>query len=104
MLKILKQHLKKIQDSNEAVKKRWLIGASAIMMIFVIGGWLIYFNHTIETAKNIENEITVSTSFWQVFKAGLIITGESIKEFANNLISDINNKFRSENVIIIEKP
>ncbi|MEE8131631.1 MAG: hypothetical protein V3T98_01120 [Candidatus Paceibacterota bacterium] len=104
MFKNIKSFILHLQNSDEATKKRWLIGVSAITMIFVISGWLVYLNYTIEKIGAPEdNEIAHSTSFWQVFKTGLIITGQSIKDKTKNLISEIMDKIKSKNTIIIEK-
>lgn len=103
MWKSIKNFIIRLQSSDESVKKRWLIAVSVITMIFVIGCWLIYLNYTIEKIGVVENEIADSTSFRQVFKTGLVITGQSIKNVTKNLISDIMDKIKSKNTIIIEK-
>lgn len=103
MFKNLKAFISRLQNSDEATKKRWLIVVSAITMIFVISGWMVYLNYTIEKINSIEDEIIHSTSFWQVFKTGLVITGKSIKEKTGNLVSDIRSMIRSKNTIIIER-
>lgn len=90
MFKKLKVFLKKIQNSDEATKKRWLIGATAVSMILVIGLWTIYINSAIkfapESAKNQEEPII---GFWQIFKNGSMVILNSIKENVKNIISEI---------------
>ncbi|MEK7555393.1 MAG: hypothetical protein AAB516_01070 [Patescibacteria group bacterium] len=103
MWQSIKNFTTRLQNSDDTIKKRWLIGVSAITMIFVIGGWMIYLNYTIEKMGAVENEIAHSTSFWQVFKTGLLITTQSIKNGTQNLISDIVDKIKSKNTIIMEK-
>ncbi|HDH31245.1 MAG TPA: hypothetical protein ENH26_00535 [Candidatus Wolfebacteria bacterium] len=100
----LRNFLKKLQNSDEAIKKRWLIGITAIVMIFVISGWLTYLNYSIEKINDVEYKIDNSTSFWQVFKTGIIIVFQSAKEKTKNLISEIMDKIKSKNTIIMEKP
>lgn len=99
----IKNFIIKLRESDEMVKKRWLIGASAVAMILVISVWLVYLDYTIEKIGVVESESDNSTSFWQVFKTGLVITSQSIKNGTKNLISDIMDKIKSENTIIIEK-
>ncbi|MBT9170622.1 MAG: hypothetical protein DDT18_00966 [Actinobacteria bacterium] len=98
MFKSLKKYLKKIQHSDEATKKRWLIVSSAIAMILVISLWLVYISWTIKSVgDNIEKQGS-EPGFWQIFKTGLKVVGES----AWNNIKNIVSKITGERTITIE--
>lgn len=72
--------LKKLQESDDSVKKRWLILSSAVMMFIVLFVWLNYFNTLIQQAgapaptEQAEHGLT----FWQTFKSGLKIVSRGI--------------------------
>lgn len=87
MFESLKNKLKRIQESDEATKKKWLVAMSAISMIIVIGLWLAYMNYSIKTVdKNLaETKMEKSeTDFWEVFKKGLSVIGNSAKDKIKN--------------------
>lgn len=98
MFKKLKDLLNGIQNSNETAKKRWLIVSSAIAMILVISLWLIYINWTIKSVGDNLEKQSSEPGFWQIFKTGLKIAGES----AWNGIKNIISKITGERIIIIE--
>ncbi len=98
MRRKLKNLLSNIQNSDEKTKKRWLIGASTISIILVIGLWLIYINFT---TKPLSGNIDVkepTVGFWQIFKNGLTIVFQSVKE----KIKDIFLEITKSRTIIIE--
>lgn len=97
MLKTLKKKLKKIQNSDEATKKRWVIGATIVTIIAVIAFWFIYIDWTVKSIGQEEIQ-GPSTGAWQIFKNGLIVFVDSIKEIIKNFIS----KIYSEKTIIIK--
>jgi len=97
MLKRIKKLLADIQNSDEATKKHWLIGVSAASMVLVIGLWLAYIKLTFKFSDiNIENQEPV-VGFWQIFKNGLMIIIQFIKENIKNFILEIT---RSRTIII----
>ncbi len=73
--------LKRLQESDENIKRRWLILSSAVMMIFIVFIWLNYFNTLVQQAgapaptEQAEHGLT----FWQTLKSGLGIVFQSIK-------------------------
>lgn len=89
MFERLKNFLRRIQNSDEATKKKWLIGASAVSMILVVGLWLIYIQSTIKVITNQTEEESV-IGFWQVLKNGLRVIFHSIKDNIKTIISEIN--------------
>ena len=93
----IRNFIEKLQNSDDTVKKRWLVIMSGLSMIIVIAIWLIFLNNSIE--KIGEKKLNESeTSFWQVFQTGLKIAGNSIKEKSADLIY----KIIGEKTIIIE--
>jgi len=78
MLGKLKKFLNNIRNSDEATKKRWLIGASALSMILIIGLWLVYMRFSFESLTNSRQGQEPAIGFWQIFKNGLKVTGESL--------------------------
>jgi hypothetical protein len=97
MRRKLKNLLGNIQNSDEKTKKRWLIGASAISIILVIGLWFVYINFTTKPlGENTSiNEPTVG--FWQIFKNGLTIVFQSVKEKVEDVFLEIT---KSRTIII----
>ncbi len=97
MFKGLSAFLEKIQNSDEKIKKRWLVGASAVSIIIVVSLWLIYINFTTKpVGKNVEiNDSTIG--FWQIFKNGLTIVFQSLKEKVRDILLEIT---KSRTVII----
>jgi hypothetical protein len=89
MFEKIKIFLNKIQNSNEAVKKRWLIGATAVSMILVVSFWLIYMQSTIQFSNNNIEKQESGVGFWQIFKNGLAIFSNSIKENIKMLFNEI---------------
>lgn len=89
MFETIKRHLNKIQNSDEATKKRWLIGATAVAMVLIVGLWLIYINSIINSLNNANQDQWPTIGFWPIFKTGLIAVGQSIKEGVKTIISEI---------------
>lgn len=84
----LKNKLQQVQKSDERTKKYWIVILSGISMTIVVAVWFVYLNSTI---KRVEEESTkqLETTFWQVFRTGLEIVGNSIKEKSADLIYKI---------------
>jgi len=102
MFKKIKVFLEKIQNSDEKTKKRWLIGASAVSMILVVGLWFIYINSTVKSlGENINNQ-KPTFGFWQIFKNGLVIVFNSIKGKVENGINVIVSEITRSRTITIE--
>lgn len=97
MRRKLKNLLENIQNSDEKTKKRWLIGASAISIILVIGLWFIYINFTTKSLGGNTDIKEPTVGFWQIFKNGLTIVFQSVKEKAKDLFLEIT---KSRTIII----
>ncbi len=80
----LNKFIEKIQNSDEATKKRWLIGTSVVSMVFIITLWLVYIGFIIKPIDG--EEVSISTNeFWPIFKNGLIIAQVEIGKLATQL-------------------
>lgn len=93
----IKSFIVKLQNSEDSIKKRWLIIMSGLAMIIIIAIWLVYLNNIMGNIEKRENKQS-ETAFWQVFKTGLGIVGNSIKEKT----SDLFYKMMGEKTIIVE--
>ncbi len=47
----MKKWIENIRNSDEATKKKWLMGFSVISMMIIIGLWLIYLNYSMDIFK-----------------------------------------------------
>ena len=57
----MKKWIENIQNSDEATKKKWLMGLSVISMAIIIGLWLIYLNYSMDIFK-----IELKNSFYKM--------------------------------------
>jgi len=102
MWRKFKKLLEKIQNSDEVTKKHWLIGVTAVSMVLIIGLWLFYIKFTMESITNTAKEQESVVGFWQIFKNGLTIVIQSVKEGVKNIISEIISEITKERTITIE--
>ena len=94
----LKNKLKEIQNSSQKTKKKWLIITTALAMIIVVGLWLIYLNQIVRPSPG-ESLPDTSAGNWQIFKNGLKVAFESIRDGVSGFIS----KITSSRTITFEK-
>lgn len=90
--KKIKDWIVKIQNSNESVKRKYLLIATAVTMVVIVGLWLIYIKITSQSIIPINQpqiDQSSQTQFWQVFKNGLNIVGGSLKQNFQNIFSHI---------------
>jgi hypothetical protein len=88
----LKNKLKRIQESDEQIKKRWLVLMSVISMAVIVAIWLFFLNSPIGENKADKTESSEEVSFGQVFKAGLNSVSGSGWEEVKNLYSQVIGK------------
>ncbi len=75
-MEFFKEQLKRIQNSDDGEKKKWLIILSGISMAIIITAWIFYMNIFVFQANNPNEESgtkleSVNVEFWPVFKAGM---------------------------------
>ena len=60
--------LTKLQTAEDKVKRRWLIGLTAVAMIIIIFLWVVYFNvlvfHSVEPESQVQAQASDSSGFW----------------------------------------
>jgi L-ascorbate metabolism protein UlaG (beta-lactamase superfamily) len=102
--------IRKIQDSDEKTRKRWLIGFSSVTMITVIGLWLVYMNVIVEPIDSPENiaqlvqkeEVNEDPGFAEIFGAGFDTITSKLKETVGGALGYIGNQFGTSNEIKID--
>lgn len=95
--------IKKLQRADDATKKRWLFGATAISMIFVITLWIFYLNMTLPNVnKEVKNAEVDKENLGETFKNGFrAISGDFQGKF-DELKSQFNNYFDSLKSEVLE--
>ena len=111
-----KSYLRGIQKADDRRKKRWLIGASIIAIILILGLWVFYLSVALpqlekksETAVAKEVPRGEGSSFLKTFIRGFSVTIDRFKEkisglekqtknYLNNLVGALfsSNKFSIE--------
>ncbi len=88
----VKNWIVKIQNSDECVKRRYLIFSTAATMVVIICLWLIYLKlatpSAVQTSQP-ELDTASKTQFWQIFKNGLNVVGGALKQNIQNITSQI---------------
>ena len=85
--------IKKLRESDEITKRRWLFLFSGISMLAVIFLWTKYFNTIvgpINAPEQDKQEISQSFPFWQTFKAGFGVVSDTAGGIANSLFNIIS--------------
>ena len=99
--------LNKIRRSGENTKKNWIIFLSCVSMVVVVGFWLWYMSYSINEVGTQKTVSMEETKFWPVFKTGITVIMNSVKEKINSLTSDVYSKIPKiggEKVINIQNP
>lgn len=76
--------IKKLQSAPEHIKQRWLLGTSALAMIFVLFLWLAYFNTLLEplgssTSRARSESESREDSAWDTMQLGVRFTFTKLK-------------------------
>ena len=96
----IKLFIEKIRNSDEAVKKRWVIALSAAVMTLVVFVWLSYMSILVGPVQEASSDTAKPQSeFWAVMKNGLGILTNLTKDKIKYFIS----KIESDRLITIEK-
>ena len=93
MSKAMKEFLKKIQTSDERIKRRWLFLFSGISMLAVVFLWTKYFNSIvgpINAPEQKNEEVSQSFPFWGTFRAGLGVVSETAGGIVHSALSIIS--------------
>lgn len=91
--------IEKIQNSDERIKRRWLIASSAAAMAVVLALWIFYisFIFQILPADAISDQ-SGEPGFWQIFKNGAVVVFNSASDGLKNLILQLTG----EKTIVIQ--
>ena len=89
---MVQNFIAKIQNSDEATKKFWLVALSGLSMLVVISGWTIYIDKTVANVDTPAKEQIVqkgaeAPGFFAIFGAGV----KTIFDAAKNKLSVSNN-------------
>lgn len=94
--------IEKLQGAPEAVKKRWMIVSTAVIMVVVIYFWLAYFNGLVSSLAPAQAPLSVApaatgpssnsadaegsgTTFWDAAKSSLGVLYEAAQSGLKNL-------------------
>lgn len=122
MLTRFKQFLASLQAANDKTKQRWVIGASAVAMFFVVLLWLVYLTLTLPSLPNSEiaddsTSAAVSTetaapaepTFFSTFSRGISIlvkqTEAGLASFAGRMaesVTTLKKGIEKKNVIEVK--
>lgn len=75
--------LEKLQSSDERIKRRWLVGLTAIAMVGVVYVWLAYFNNLVAGFNAPPSEISQGESgfsFFETLKRGAAVIYDVFSE------------------------
>jgi hypothetical protein len=93
MFEKVRRKIRHIQNSEDKIKKRWLIGLSGISMVIVILLWGVYLNISIPTLESGEEEKNTGDekgeSFFAVFERGFRIVAGNVMGQASGAIKGI---------------
>lgn len=97
----IKKFFSKLQDSDEATRRRWLVLLSGASMIIVITLWISYVNLIVEPVGREEKiaESRIEPGFAEVMRAGLTVVAKEIKEAAINTLAYVRVTVGSTNQI-----
>lgn len=106
MFKMLKNFIVKLQNSDDAIKKVWLVVLSGVTMVIVISLWMVYLNSSLITkvgpsANPVAQKETAPTKKIESDEPGfLAIFGAGVK----TIFDQVKTKFLSVKNIVIESP
>ncbi len=92
-----KQKIKSLQRADEKSKKIWLIGATAISMIFVVSFWIFYLNMTLPktTASTEKTGGQTKEKPWNTFSLGFKTLSKEFSEKLDEIKSGVGEQFNS---------
>lgn len=89
----IREFIKKLQESDEIIKRRWLFLFSGLSMIAVIFLWTKYLNSIVGPVNapvQSNQEVSQNFSFWQTFRAGLGIVSDTAGGVVYSLLNVIS--------------
>ncbi|MEK7192081.1 MAG: hypothetical protein AAB646_01010 [Patescibacteria group bacterium] len=97
MLESVKKFIKKVQNTEDRVKRNWVFALSGTTMAITVALWLVYVNLTVKNvspaAEKVKTETAKKTGFISTFGAGL-----------SQIAAQIKSKLSVKNNIFINRP
>lgn len=93
---------KKLQESDEKTKQRWLWFLVFLSVFTVIALWVVYMNHNLKNVALTSTEIEQKNSFWEIFKNGLRVVADNTRASLSYYWQILKNKFFSPQSFIIQ--
>ncbi len=93
----IKNFIYQLQNSDEATKKKWLFGATAIVMIVIIALWSIYISFEVKNLGGNETSQSKNLSFAAVFSTGFDMLDQETKQQIKELVD------KTKSLIVLEK-
>ncbi|MFH0806667.1 MAG: hypothetical protein V1885_03015 [Candidatus Brennerbacteria bacterium] len=72
--------LRTLQRAPEPVRKKWQFGTSAVAMILVFAGWVLYLNISLSPPKVPVEETAKEGGFFETLGKGFGILGSTVSE------------------------
>ena len=85
----MRNRIHHIRQSDQGTKRKWLIGLSSAATLIVVVVWILYMRAFVFTGTGQNTKEDIQFGFWPVFKKGLTITGSSVRNSFNTIISDM---------------
>lgn len=92
-----KRFIKRIQNSDEKIKRQWMILFSIATIMVIVAFW-IFFTFRQESFSRVEISQVDEPGFWQISKNGTSVIFDSITDNIKSIFSLITKK----NIIVIE--
>lgn len=101
--KTIGDKIKRIQRSDKSTKRKWLVGGSVILMIFIVFMWIGYLNLTLpqvasdsELEENQEPVAEESSSFFESVSTGASILYTKVEKGARNITDKVQETFKKK--------
>lgn len=97
----IKKFFSKLQSSDEATRRRWLVILSGTSMAIVLALWISYINLIVEPVGREEKTAArkIEPGFAEVMKAGLTVVAKGLKGVASGALANIRTTVSSTNQI-----
>ena len=102
MSRRMRQFFEDIRNSDEAIRKRWLIALSGASMVIVIALWVGYLNLVVQPSEDVA-ALHKEPGLAQTFGLGVKVTAGEIKKGSVRTVDYFREKFGGSNEIMIEK-
>ena len=104
MIKDLKSFIVRLQNSDEATKKRWLIIFSSAATIIIVVLWAAYLNYTVLSVEGSANTLVAGRpTIFKIFTAGFSVVGKKTETGLANSLIYFNKRITSENKLTIDR-